>query len=316
MGPDLSWVLWCGNTGGDPGRSPVDADAVFGGEGLGAVEQPLTVVQGFHGASIPVEDVPVTFMEGLLDATEMVFFLWGEGLEPTPLAVPGPAPEDHLGSLLSGRVSSHGDHLDKAVGLAQGGPEPGVGGSPGEQFPVGVAAGIAVDEGGLRLIQSQGELEGEVSALALGTTIVAPAGKDPAGNIEILQRLDLLPLGGKPGLVRMLQNVIEREKATEQDGGGWRFSGGGRCPVPRVRYRAGRWRRQGRVVVGRPSRGSWTPWPRWTRRWTKRSAWLRRQWKWAQNWARVNRPECRQTRVIHSASAPCQPKRFNFVGNA
>ena len=91
---------------------------------------------------------------------------------------------------------------------------------PREQLRVGVPAGIDVDEGCPCRLQGQGEIAGKVPSPSLGVAGIVTAREQPPGQAQRLQRPDLLPLGGKPPRLGVIEDVIEREQAAEPDPGG------------------------------------------------------------------------------------------------
>jgi len=102
-------------------------------------------------ASVLGEAGLVVDHDGLLDASDVLLLLWGEGLVLGHGAGSGPTAEDRLGPPAADAVPGDGDDVDRKVPIPQRRPKLRLGRSPGQQLLVGLPAWIAVDESGLML---------------------------------------------------------------------------------------------------------------------------------------------------------------------
>ena len=99
------------------------------------------------------------------------------------------------------------------------GPELRVLRAPLEQLGVGVAARIDVDEQRSLRVESEGKPEGEVPFPAQSVSGIVAAGEQPSRESRGLQGGQLFHFGGPPRLVRVFEDVIEREEPADPDPG-------------------------------------------------------------------------------------------------
>ena len=136
--------------------------------------------------------------------------------------------EHPLGPLQGPLLPGGDDHLDPTVPLPQSSPEATVSGAPGAQGRGGLVSRIGVDEDGPVRFQCDRQLEPEVLPGLPHRSRVHPQGKVPSFDPERLEGTELLRLGRQPGQAGMLQHIVERKQAREEN---FRRSGKnrGRC---------------------------------------------------------------------------------------
>ena len=180
-------------------------------------------------------------------------------------------------------------------------------GAPGAQRRGGLVSRIDVDEDSPVRFQSDRQLEPEVMPGLRYRYLIHPQGKVPAFDPERLEGTDLLRLGRQPGQAGMLQHVVEREQAPEEN---FRRSHPAVADVLGTQSLEDRPAEEPahfpflQAVFGGKPVGD--------RAWTNRRACQRFIRRWKQSFARVKRPPlCRQTRAIHSAFLPVQPNGCN-----
>ena len=84
--------------------------------------------------------------------------------------------------------------------------------APRSQFGVCIFARINVDERGGLGLASDRKFQGKVTELFAGGSVIEPLGQPPAVDAKRIEESDLFRLGGKPGKLRVFQNVVERQK--------------------------------------------------------------------------------------------------------
>ena len=107
----------------------------------------------------------------------------------------------------------------------KGPPKPLMRRAPGTQFGVGISARIDVGEGGGFGIGRDGQFQGKVTGLIPVGSMIETAGQPPAVDAKQIEESDLFLFGGKPGKLRVFQNVVEREQPPAH---------GGIIPLPAV----------------------------------------------------------------------------------
>ena len=147
---------------------------------------------------------------------------------------------------LGGGGTGDDGHVHGDAALAEVGPEGAVLVGPAPQFAVGLPAGIGVDEAGGSVVGGDRQSEGEEAPRAPVRGAVEAAREPGEAEAAVPEVEHLLRLGGEPREGGLSKDVLEGEKAAEQNGVLRRPCGGG--PV-RCRGR-GRGRVRGRGSSG------------------------------------------------------------------